>query len=157
MDKVKTTEGDLVARDARFIIVASRFNDFIVESLIKGAVDCLCRHGANETDIELVRVPGAYEMPLAVDKVATQRNCDGIVALAAVIRGATPHFDYVAGECTSGLAAVSRQHGMPIGIGVLTTDTIEQAIERAGTKAGNKGEEAALAVIEMVNLLRKLD
>lgn len=157
MDKVMTTEGDLVVRDARFTIVASRFNDFIVESLIKGAVDCLCRHGANETDIELVRVPGAYEMPLAVDKVASRRNCDGIVALGAVIRGATPHFDYVAGECTSGLAAVSRQHGMPIGIGVLTTDTIEQAIERAGTKAGNKGEEAALAVIEMVNLLRKLD
>ncbi len=157
MDKVKTTEGDLIVRDAQFTIVASRFNDFIVESLIKGAVDCLGRHGANETDIELVRVPGAYEMPLAVDKVASQRNCDGIVALGAVIRGATPHFDYVAGECTSGLAAVSRQHGMPIGIGVLTTDTIEQAIERAGTKAGNKGEEAALAVIEMVNLLRKLD
>ena len=157
MNKVKTTEGDLVVRDARFTIVASRFNDFIVESLIKGAVDCLCRHGANETDIELVRLPGAYELPLAVDKVASQRNCDGIVALGAVIRGATPHFDYVAGECTSGLAAVSRQHGMPIGIGVLTTDTIEQAIERAGTKAGNKGEEAALAVIEMVNLLRKLD
>lgn len=157
MDKVKTTEGDLVVRDARFTIVASRFNDFIVESLIKGAVDCLCRHGANETDIELVRVPGAYEMPLAADKVASRRNCDGIVALGAVIRGATPHFDYVAGECTSGLAAVSRQHGMPIGIGVLTTDTIEQAIERAGTKAGNKGEEAAIAVIEMVNLLRKLD
>ncbi len=157
MDKVKTTEGDLVVRDARFTIVASRFNDFIVESLIKGAVDCLCRHGANETDIELVRVPGAYEMPLAADKVASRRNCDGIVALGAVIRGATPHFDYVAGECTSGLAAVSRQHGMPIGIGVLTTDTIEQAIERAGTKAGNNGEEAALAVIEMVNLLRKLD
>ncbi len=157
MDKVKTTEGDLIVRDARFTIVASRFNDFIVESLIKGAVDCLCRHGANETDIELVRVPGAYEMPLAVDKVASQRKVDGIVALGAVIRGATPHFDYVAGECTSGLAAVSRQHGMPIGIGVLTTDTIEQAIERAGSKAGNKGEEAALAVIEMVNLLRKLD
>ena len=157
MDKVKTTEGDLIVRDARFTIVASRFNDFIVESLIKGAVDCLCRHGANETDIELVRVPGAYEMPLAVDKVASQRKVDGIVALGAVIRGATSHFDYVAGECTSGLAAVSRQHGMPIGIGVLTTDTIEQAIERAGTKAGNKGEEAALAVIEMVNLLRKLD
>ena len=157
MDNVKTTEGDLVVRDARFTIVASRFNDFIVDSLIKGAVDCLCRHGANETDIELVRVPGAYEMPLAVDKVASQRKVDGIVALGAVIRGATPHFDYVAGECTSGLAAVSRQHGMPIGIGVLTTDTIEQAIERAGTKAGNKGEEAALAVIEMVNLLRKLD
>ena len=157
MDKVKITEGDLIARDARFTIVASRFNDFIVESLIKGAVECLCHHGANETDIEVVRVPGAYEMPLAVDKVASQRRSDGIVALSAVIRGATPHFEYVAGECTSGIAAVSRQHGMPIGIGVLTTDTIEQAIERAGSKAGNKGEEAALAVIEMVNLLRKLD
>ncbi len=157
MDKIKIIEGDLVARDARFAIVASRFNDFIVESLLKGAVDCLRRHGANETDIEVIRVPGAYEMPLAVDKVASQRRCDGIVALGAVIRGATPHFDYVAGECTSGIAAVSRQHGIPIGIGVLTTDTIEQAIERAGSKAGNKGEEAALAVIEMVNLLRKLD
>ena len=157
MDKVKIIEGDLIARDARFTIVASRFNDFIVKALIKGAVECLCRHGANETDIEVIRVPGAYEMPLAVDKVASQRRCDGIIALGAVIRGATPHFEYVAGECTSGIAAVSRQHGMPIGIGVLTTDTIEQAIERAGSKAGNKGEEAALAVIEMVNLLRKLD
>ncbi len=157
MDKIKIIEGDLIARDARFTIVASRFNDFIVESLLKGAVDCLRRHGANETDIEVIRVPGAYEMPLAVDKVASQRRCDGIVALGAVIRGATPHFEYVAGECTSGIAAVSRQHGIPIGIGVLTTDTIEQAIERAGSKAGNKGEEAALAVIEMVNLLRKLD
>ncbi len=157
MDKIKIIEGDLIAREARFTIVASRFNDFIVESLLKGAVDCLCRHGANETDIEVIRVPGAYEMPLAVDKVASQRRCDGIVALGAVIRGATPHFDYVAGECTSGIAAASRQHGIPIGIGVLTTDTIEQAIERAGSKAGNKGEEAALAVIEMVNLLRKLD
>ena len=157
MDKIKIIEGDLVARDARFTIVASRFNDFIVESLVKSAVNCLRRHGANETDIELVRVPGAYEMPLAVEKVASQRRCDGIVAIGAVIRGATPHFEYVAGECTSGIATVSRQHGIPIGIGVLTTDTIEQAIERAGTKAGNKGEEAALAVIEMVNLLRKLD
>ena len=157
MDKIKIIEGDLIAREARFTIVASRFNDFIVESLLKGAVDCLRRHGANETDIEVIRVPGAYEMPLAVDKVASQRRCDGIVALGAVIRGATPHFDYVAGECTSGIAAVSRQHGIPIGIGVLTTDTIEQAIERAGSKGGNKGEEAALAVIEMVNLLRKLD
>lgn len=157
MENVKIIEGDLVVRDARFTIVASRFNDFIVESLLKGAVNYLCRHGANETDIEIVRVPGAYEMPLAVEKVASQRRCDGIVAIGAVVRGATPHFDYVAGECTSGIAAVSRQHGIPIGIGVLTTDTIEQAIERAGSKAGNKGEEAALAVIEMVNLLRKLD
>ena len=146
MDKIKTTEGDLNARDARFTIVASRFNEFIVESLIKGAVSCLRRHGASDSN-----------MPLAVDKVAAARSADGIVALGAVIRGATPHFDYVAGECTRGIAASSRQHGVPIGVGVLTTDTIEQAIERAGTKAGNKGEEAALAVIEMVNLLRKLD
>ena len=157
MEKIRTTEGDLNARDARFTIVASRFNDFIVESLIKGAVSCLRRHGAADSNIEIVRVPGAYEMPLAVDKVAAARRADGIIALGAVIRGATPHFDYVAGECTRGVAAASRDHGIPIGIGVLTTDTIEQALERAGTKAGNKGEEAALAVIEMVNLLPKLD
>jgi 6,7-dimethyl-8-ribityllumazine synthase len=154
MDKTTIIEGDLNARDARFTIVASRFNDFIVESLIKGAVSCLRRHGAGDSSIEIIRVPGAYEMPLAVDKVAAARRADGIIALGAVIRGATPHFEYVAGECTRGIAASSRQHGVPIGVGVLTTDTIEQAIERAGTKAGNKGEEAALAVIEMVNLLR---
>ena len=157
MDKITTTEGDLNARDTRFTIVATRFNDFIVESLIKGAVSCLRRHGAADSNLEIIRVPGAYEMPLAVEKVAAARRADGIIALGAVIRGATPHFDYVAGECTRGVAAVSREHGVPIGIGVLTTDTIEQAIERAGTKAGNKGEEAALAVIEMINLLRKLD
>ena len=157
MDRSRTTEGDLNARDARFVIVASRFNDFIVESLINGAVSCLVKHGASESAIEIVRVPGAYEMPLAVEKVAASRRADGIVALGCVIRGATPHFDYVAGECMSGLAAISRQHGLPIGMGVLTTDTIEQAIERAGTKAGNKGEEAALATIEMVSLLRQLD
>ena len=157
MDDIKTTEGDLNARDARFTIVASRFNDFIVESLIKGALSCLRRHGAADSNIDIVRVPGAYEMPLAVDKVAALRRADGIIALGAVIRGATPHFDYVAGECARGISAASREHGVPIGIGVLTTDTIEQAIERAGTKAGNKGEEAAFAVIEMVNLLRKID
>ncbi len=157
MDNIKTTEGDLNARDARFTIVASRFNDFIVESLIKGALSCLRRHGAADSNIDIVRVPGAYEMPLAVDKVAALRRADGIIALGAVIRGATPHFDYVAGECARGVCAASREHGVPVGVGVLTTDTIEQAIERAGTKAGNKGEEAALAVIEMVNLLRKLD
>ena len=157
MDKIKTTEGDLNARDARFTIVASRFNDFIVEALIKGAVSCLRRHGAADSNIDIIRVPGAYEMPLAVDKVASARSADGIIALGAVIRGATPHFDYVAGECTRGVAAASREHGVPVGVGVLTTDTIEQAIERAGTKAGNKGEEAALAVIEMVNLLQRLD
>jgi 6,7-dimethyl-8-ribityllumazine synthase len=117
----------------------------------------LQRHGAVDSSIEIVRVPGAYELPLVVDRLAAGRQADGIIALGAVIRGATPHFDYVAGACTHGIAAAARQHGMPVGIGVLTTDTIEQAIERAGTKAGNKGEEAALAVIEMINLLRKLD
>jgi 6,7-dimethyl-8-ribityllumazine synthase len=156
MDRIKTTEGDLVARDMRFAIVASRFNDFIVDSLIKAAVACLRRHGANDPDIEIIRVPGAYEMPLAVERIAAARKADGIIALGAVIRGATPHFDYVAGECTSGIAAAGLKHAIPIGFGVLTVDTIEQAIERAGTKAGNKGEEAALAAIEMVSLLRRL-
>lgn len=157
MDKIKTTEGDLVARDARFAIVASRFNEFIVESLTKGALDCLRRHGVADTEIEIVRVPGAYEMPLAVDRVAESRRADGIIALGAVIRGGTPHFDYVAGECVRGLSAASLKHGIPVGFGVLTVDTIEQAIERSGTKAGNKGEEATLAVIEMISLLRRLD
>ena len=157
MDKIKTTEGDLNARDMRIAIVASRFNDFIVAALLKGAVQCLRRHGATDSSIEIIRVPGAYEMPLAVEKIAEAHRADGIVALGAVIRGATPHFEYVAGECVRGIAASGRQHGVPIGMGVLTTDTIEQAIERAGTKAGNKGEEATLAVIEMVNLLRRLD
>ena len=156
MEKIKTIEGDLVARDARFTIVASRFNDFVVGSLVRGALSCLRRHGAADADIELVRVPGAYEMPLAVEKVAASRRSDGIVALGAVIRGGTPHFDYVAGECIRGISASGRAHGIPIGLGVLTVDTIEQAIERSGTKAGNKGEEAALAVIEMINLLRRL-
>ncbi|MGB5346134.1 MAG: 6,7-dimethyl-8-ribityllumazine synthase [Woeseia sp.] len=156
MDKIKTTEGELLARDARFTLVAARFNDFIVESLIKGALSTLRRHGAADSDIELVRVPGAFEMPLAVAAIAAARRSDGIIALGAVIRGGTPHFDYVAGECVSGIAAAGRKHGVPVGFGVLTVDTIEQAIERAGTKAGNKGEEAALAVIEMVSLLRKL-
>ncbi len=157
MEKIKATEGDLVIRDAHFGIVASRFNDFVVNSLLTAAVRCLRKHGAVDADIEIVRVPGAFEMPLAVDKLAATRRCDGIVALGAVIRGGTPHFDYVAGECINGIAAAGNKHGVPIGFGVLTVDTIEQAIERAGTKAGNKGEEATLAVIEMVNLLRRLD
>lgn len=157
MDKIRTTEGDLLVRDARFALVASRFNDFIVESLLKGAVHALKQHGAAEADIEIVRVPGAFEMPVVVGRLAASRRFDGIVALGAVIRGGTPHFDYVAGECVSGIAAAAREHGVPVGFGVLTVDTIEQAIERAGTKAGNKGEEAALAVIETVNLLRRID
>ncbi len=157
MDRIKTTEGDLIVRDGRFAIVASRFNDFIVESLIKGSLRCLRQHGAADADIEIIRVPGAFEMPIAVEKVAAARRVDGIIALGAVIRGGTPHFDYVASECVKGITAVGQKHGIPIGQGVLTVNTIEQAIERAGTKAGNKGEEATLAVIEMVNLLRKID
>ena len=157
MDNIKTTQGELLLRDARIAIVASRFNEFIVESLIKGALHCLRQHGAEDVNLEIFRVPGAYEMPLAVDRVAAARRFDGIIALGAVIRGGTPHFDYVAGECVKGITAAGQRHGVPIGNGVLTVDTIEQAIERAGTKAGNKGEEAALAVIEMVNFLRRID
>ena len=157
MDKIKTTEGDLIVRDGRFAIVAARFNEFIVDSLIKGALRCLRQHGATDSNIEIIRVPGAFEMPVAVDKVASARRADGIIALGAVIRGGTPHFEYVAGECVKGISAAGQRHGIPIGNGVLTVDTIEQAIERAGSKAGNKGEEAALAVIEMVNLLRRID
>ncbi len=157
MDRIKTTEGDLEIRDGRFAIVATRFNEFVVESLIKGALHCLRQHGAADADIEIIRVPGAYEMQIAIDKVAATRRFDGIVALGAIIRGGTPHFDYVAAECVRGISNVSQKHDIPIGNGVLTVDTIEQALERAGTKAGNKGEEAALAVIEMVNLLRRID
>lgn len=146
-----------MVRDARFVIVASRFNEFIVDSLIRASMHCLRQHGAADADIEVVRVPGAWEMPLAVGRIAASRRADGIIALGAVIRGGTPHFDYVAGECVRGISAAAREHGVPVGFGVLTVDTIEQAIERAGTKAGNKGEEATLAVIEMVNLLRRLD
>lgn len=157
MNKTKTTEGDVIVRDGRFAIVAARFNEFIVESLIKGSLHCLRQHGADDGNIEIFRVPGAFEMPLAVEKVAATRRFDGIIALGAVIRGGTPHFDYVAGECVKGVTAASQKYGLPVGNGVLTVDTIEQAIERAGTKAGNKGEEATLAVIEMVNLLRQID
>lgn len=157
MDKIKITEGDLVVRDARFAIVASRFNDFIVDSLLKASVRCLQQHGAADADIEIVRVPGAFEMSVMVDKIAASRRFDGIVALGAVIRGGTPHFDFIAGECVRGIAAASGKHGVPVGFGILTVDTIEQAIERAGTKAGNKGEEATLAVIEMVNTLRRVE
>lgn len=157
MDKIKSIEGDRIVRDAHIGIVAARFNDFIVEALLTGAVRCLRQHGAVDADIEIVRVPGAFEMPLAVERLAASRRCDGIIALGAIIRGGTPHFDYVSGECVKGISAASQKHAVPIGMGVLTVNTIEQAIERAGTKAGNKGEEATLAVIEMINLLRHLD
>ena len=156
MTTVKVVEGDLVARGARFGIVLARFNDFIGERLFEGAVDALLRHGADEANIELARVPGAHEIPLALKTMAGSGKYDALIALGCVIRGATPHFEYVAGECTKGLAQVSMNAEIPVAFGVLTVDTIEQAIERAGTKAGNKGAEAALSAIEMVNLLKNL-
>jgi 6,7-dimethyl-8-ribityllumazine synthase len=154
---IKTIEGAMTVSKARFCLVAARFNSFIVESLVDGAVDTLKRHGANEEEITLVRVPGAFEMPVVLEKLAAKGEYDAIIALGAVIRGGTPHFDYVAGECVKGMAQVSLKHGVPVAFGVLTVDTIEQAIERAGTKAGNKGAEATLSAIEMVNLLRQID
>jgi len=156
MSDVKNVDGDLLARGARFGIVLSRFNGFISERLLDGAIDTLVRHGADRSNIEIVRVPGAFEMPLALKTLAGSGKYDALIALGAVIRGATPHFDYVAGECAKGISQVSLQFDIPVGFGVLTVDTIEQAIERAGTKAGNKGVDAALTVLEMVNLLKKL-
>jgi 6,7-dimethyl-8-ribityllumazine synthase len=149
-------EGDLTVRDARIAIVATRFNAFIVDSLLGGALDVLRRHGLPEERIKVVRAPGAYELPLVLNRLAKSGEYDAIVALGCVIRGGTPHFDYVAGECSKGVAQVMMEHDLPVAFGVLTTDTIEQAIERAGTKAGNKGAEAALSALEMVSLLRKL-
>lgn len=157
MDKMRKIEVELSARDLRIGIVAARFNEFIVDSLVRGAVDALVRHGAGEKDITLVRVPGAWELPWAVKKMAASRRYDAIIALGAVIRGATPHFDYVAGECVKGIAQAGLAGDMPVAFGVLTTDTIEQALERAGTKAGNKGADAALAAIEMARLLPRLE
>ena len=157
MDNIRTINGDLVARDLRFAIVASRFNDLVVDSLIRGAVDALLRHGAGEKQIEIIRVPGAFDLPFVVRRVAGSKRYDAVVALGAVIRGATPHFDYVAGQCAAGLARVSDETGVPVSFGVLTTKTIEQALERAGTKAGNKGADAALAALEPANLLKRLD
>lgn len=146
-----------MVRDARLSIVAARFNESIVDKLIHGAVDTLKRHGADDSQMQLVRVPGAFELPLAAQRLASSRQFDGIIALGAVIRGATPHFDYVCAQAASGLSRVSLDHDLPIGFGLLTCDTVEQAIERSGVKAGNKGAEAALAVIEMVSLLRQLE
>ncbi len=149
-------EGALTANNARFALVVARFNSFIVDSLEKGAIDALQRHGIKDSQIDIVRVPGAFEMPLAAQKVATSGNYQAIIALGAVIRGGTPHFEYVAGECVKGLSQVSLSASIPVAFGVLTVDSIEQAIERAGTKAGNKGAEAALSALEMVNLLSDL-
>ncbi len=153
---IKTIEGDFSANTARFAIVVGRFNSFVVESLLEGAVDTLKRHGVSEANLTIVRVPGAFEIPLAAQIAANSGDYDSVVALGAVIRGGTPHFDYVAGECTKGLGQISLSTGLPIAFGILTVDSIEQAIERSGTKAGNKGEEAALTALEMVSLLRNM-
>lgn len=151
-------EGNVRATGKKFALVVSRFNSFVVESLVDGALDTLERHGeVSEQDITLVRVPGAYELPVVAKKLAEKNTFDAIIALGAVIRGGTPHFDFVAGECNKGLAQVSLEYGIPVAFGVITTDTIEQAIERSGTKAGNKGSEAALGALEMVNVMAGIE
>ncbi len=156
--RAAVVEGGLVVPPgARFALVASRFNHFIVDRLVDGALDAIVRHGGDASRITIVRVPGAWEIPLVVARLAQKKSVDAIIALGAVIRGSTPHFDYVAAEVTKGIATVSMQTGVPVAFGVLTTDSIEQAIERAGTKAGNKGWEAAVSAIEMVALGAALD
>jgi 6,7-dimethyl-8-ribityllumazine synthase len=156
MSGIKTVEGDFSAGGAKFALVVGRWNSFVVEHLKDGAIDALKRHGVQEDHITVVYAPGAFEIPLVCEKLAASNDYDAIVALGAVIRGGTPHFEYVAGECVKGIAGVIAKHSLPVAFGVLTVDSIEQAIERAGTKAGNKGEEAALSALEMVSLLGKL-
>ena len=151
-------EGNVRATGKKFALVVSRFNSFVVESLVDGALDTLDRVGeVNEQDITLVRVPGAYELPVVAKKLAEKKKYDAIIALGAVIRGGTPRFDFVAGECNKGLAQVSLEFGIPVAFGVITTDSIEQAIERSGTKAGNKGAEAAMGALEMVNVMAQIE
>ncbi len=153
---MKTFEGELQAKGLKFAIIVSRFNDFIGSKLLDGAVDALTRHGASEQNIEVIKVPGAYEIPLAAKKVASKKKHDALICLGAIIRGATPHFDYVAAEASKGIAQASLDTGVPIAFGVLTTDTIEQAVERAGSKSGNKGWDCAMVAIEMAQLFKKL-
>ena len=152
----KVIEGDFSANTAKFTLVVGRFNSAIVDNLCAGAIDTLRRQGVPEANITVIRVPGAYEMPLAAKTVAAKGGTDAIIALGAVIRGGTPHFDFVAGECSSGLSRVSLDHEIPVAFGVLTTDTIEQAVERSGTKSGNKGADAAMTALEMISLLRNI-
>lgn len=154
---IKTLSGDLNVRNAHFGLVVGRFNSLISERLLDGAVSTLVRHGVEASHLETIWVPGAYELPLAAKRLAACGRCSAIIALGCVIRGGTPHFEYVAGECASGLSRVSLDHDIPVSFGVLTVDSIEQALERAGTKAGNKGEEAATAALEMVNVLRQIE
>lgn len=154
MSQIKTLEGNFSNADARYAIAVGRFNSFVVESLLSGALDALKRHGVSDSNITIVRVPGAWELPLIAKKLVATGNYDAIIALGAVIRGGTPHFDFVAGECAKGLGVVSLDSGLPISFGVLTVDSIEQAIERSGTKAGNKGADAAMVAIEMISVLK---
>ena len=153
---MEVIEGQLTQVKGHYAIVAARFNELIVERLVDGAVDTLRRHGVSSDNVTLVRVPGAFEIPVVVEKLAASGKYAGVIALGCVIRGATAHFDYVAGSCTNGLADSASRHGVPVAFGVLTTDTIEQAMERAGSKAGNKGAEAAATTLEMVDLLNRL-
>lgn len=157
MNTPRIVEGHLRAEGRRFALLAGRFNSFIVDQLVGGAIDTLVRHGADPGDITIYKVPGGWELPIVAQRVAALGKYDAIIALGAVIRGSTPHFEYVAGEATKGLAQVGLQYKLPVSFGVLTVDTIEQAIERAGTKAGNKGGEAALAALEVVDLFARID
>lgn len=157
MNQIEVIEGNLTPNNGRYAIVVGRWNAFVVESLLEGAVDSLTRHGVQDEDITIYRTPGAVEIPLTVQKVAETKKFDAIIALGAVIRGGTPHFEYVSNECSKGMAQVSLQHSIPVAFGVLTVDSIEQAIERSGTKAGNKGEEAAMSAFEMVNLVKAIE
>lgn len=152
----KVIEGGLIAKGKKFCIIASRFNDFITRELIAGALDTLQRHGADAKDVVTVWVPGAFEIPLAAQKIARSKAYDALLCLGAVIRGSTPHFDYIASEAAKGVAQAARDSGLPVIFGIITADTIEQAIERAGTKDGNKGRDAALSAIEMANLFDQL-
>jgi len=153
---MKIIEGELQAKGLKFGIIVSRFNDFITSKLLDGAVDALVRHGAKDADIEVVKIPGAFEIPLIAKKMAAKGTYDAVICLGAVIRGATPHFDYVAGEVSKGVAVAALDTGVPISFGVITSDTIEQAVERAGSKAGNKGWDAAITAIEMAQVIKKL-
>jgi len=150
---IKNIEGKLNGKNKKFTIVVSRFNSFLTERLVEGAIDCLLRHEVSEKDISIIRVPGAFEVPLICKKIAEKKECDAVIALGAVIRGDTPHFDYVASEVSKGIASISLNLGFPIVFGVLTTDTIEQAEIRSGAKGGNKGFEASMTALEMVNLI----
>ena len=154
MSQIKTIEGNFSNADARYAIAVGRFNSFVVESLLSGALDALKRHGVSDSNITIIRVPGAWELPLVAKKLVVTGKYDAIIALGAVIRGGTPHFDFVAGECAKGLGVVSLDSGLPVIFGVLTVDSIEQAIERSGTKAGNKGADAAMVAIEMISVLK---